>query len=101
MSRARGSSAALPLALATLLAGCGQKGPLYLPDKNAAVVTTPPSAPAAPASAAGTAARGEPAAGGQQGEPAAAGQQGASAPQPAAPPKKSDSDQDDDAQTPH
>ena len=92
MSRARGSSAALPLALATLLAGCGQKGPLYLPDKNAAVVTTPPSAPAAPAGAAGTPAPSAPAAGGQQ---------GASAPQPAAPPKKSDSDQDDDAQTPH
>ena len=24
-----------------LLSGCGQKGPLYLPDKNAAVVTAP------------------------------------------------------------
>jgi len=34
------------LALAVLAAaGCGQKGPLYLPDKNATVVTTP--APAA------------------------------------------------------
>ncbi|HVP34701.1 MAG TPA: lipoprotein [Steroidobacteraceae bacterium] len=36
----------LLLALAVLAAaGCGQKGPLYLPDKNATVVTTP--APAA------------------------------------------------------
>jgi predicted small lipoprotein YifL len=41
---------------ALLLAGCGQKGPLYLPDKSAQVVTTaaaPPvpaeSAPSAPA----------------------------------------------------
>jgi predicted small lipoprotein YifL len=36
-------------------AGCGQKGPLYLPDKNASVVTrpagsaTPPPAPTTPA----------------------------------------------------
>jgi predicted small lipoprotein YifL len=30
-----------------LLAGCGQKGPLYLPDKNAtAVKSAPASAPA-------------------------------------------------------
>jgi len=33
---------------AALLGGCGQKGPLYLPDKGAAVVTPPP--PAAPGS---------------------------------------------------
>lgn len=26
-------------------AGCGQKGPLYLPDKNAAVVTGPAAVP--------------------------------------------------------
>jgi predicted small lipoprotein YifL len=44
-------------------AGCGQKGPLYLPDKNAAVVTRPASsgatttAPATqPGPASGTAA---------------------------------------------
>jgi diaminopimelate decarboxylase len=39
---------------ALLLAGCGQKGPLYLPDKNAKVVTTPaaPSPPSTPATAA-------------------------------------------------
>jgi predicted small lipoprotein YifL len=40
--------------LAALLAGCGQKGALYLPDKNGAVVTAPAeSAPAqtAPAEA--------------------------------------------------
>jgi predicted small lipoprotein YifL len=28
-------------------AGCGQKGPLFLPDKNASVVTRPAPAPAA------------------------------------------------------
>jgi predicted small lipoprotein YifL len=46
---------AWPLALALALAagGCGQKGPLYLPDKNAKVLTTPAgnAAPAAPAGA--------------------------------------------------
>ena len=39
-----------------LLAGCGQKGALYLPDKNAQVVTTPAAqstpAPSTPATAA-------------------------------------------------
>jgi predicted small lipoprotein YifL len=50
-------------AVALLLAGCGQKGALYLPDKNAQVVTTaaaPPvptqSAPATPATSAAPAA---------------------------------------------
>jgi predicted small lipoprotein YifL len=38
-------------ALAALLSGCGQKGPLYLPDKNAAVVTAP-AQPAPPATTA-------------------------------------------------
>jgi predicted small lipoprotein YifL len=32
-------------AVALLLAGCGQKGALYLPDQNAQVVTTPAAAP--------------------------------------------------------
>ena len=27
-----------------VVSGCGQKGPLYLPDKNASVVTRPASA---------------------------------------------------------
>ena len=36
---------ALPLACTLLLlAGCGQKGALYLPDKNATVVTSAPAA---------------------------------------------------------
>jgi predicted small lipoprotein YifL len=48
------------LGAALLAAGCGQKGPLYLPDRNAPVVTAPAtqpqpspgeSAPAAPAQA--------------------------------------------------
>jgi predicted small lipoprotein YifL len=41
-----------------IVAGCGQKGPLYLPDKNASVVTRPAGsnspAPAQPAAAPGT-----------------------------------------------
>ena len=32
-----------------LVAGCGQKGPLFLPDKNASVVTRPGGGAAAPA----------------------------------------------------
>jgi len=41
------------LGAAWLAAGCGQKGPLYLPDKNTRAVTTPSAqpAPAAPPSA--------------------------------------------------
>jgi predicted small lipoprotein YifL len=35
-----GKLAAL-MAAAGMLAGCGQKGPLYLPDKGGAVVTRP------------------------------------------------------------
>jgi predicted small lipoprotein YifL len=31
--------------LACLLGACGQKGPLYLPDKNGSVVTTPAASP--------------------------------------------------------
>jgi hypothetical protein len=34
---------------AALLAGCGQKGALYLPPKPGAAVTSGPTAPAAPA----------------------------------------------------
>ena len=45
---------------ALLLCGCGQKGPLYLPDKGGKVVTSTPAAtatqPAAPATAAPAAA---------------------------------------------
>jgi len=48
-------SRALGLLLALLLAGCGQKGPLYLPDRKPAAVT-PPAATAAPASTPATAA---------------------------------------------
>jgi predicted small lipoprotein YifL len=39
----------ISLGVLVLLAACGQKGALYLPDKNAAVVTSP--AATAPASA--------------------------------------------------
>jgi len=34
----------IPLALCSLLAGCGQKGDLYLPDKNQATLAHPPVA---------------------------------------------------------
>ena len=44
-------SRAVLLVVVLLLAACGQKGPLYLPDQKPAVVTTPaqPAAPASPA----------------------------------------------------
>ena len=38
---------AAALLAALVLAGCGQKGPLYLPDKKPAAVTPPPASPAA------------------------------------------------------
>ncbi len=48
----RGAALVLGAAM-LLLAACGQKGPLYLPDKHAAVVTSAPApAPATPAPAA-------------------------------------------------
>ena len=82
------------LAATLALAGCGQKGPLYLPEKPGAVVTAPATAPAPPP---------PPAAPGQPPQPSPApGPQGAAEPPPAdvaAPPKKSD--KDEDAQTPH
>jgi predicted small lipoprotein YifL len=34
---------------ALVLAGCGQKGPLYLPEKGGTVVTAPAEAPPPPA----------------------------------------------------
>lgn len=37
--------AATIVAFALLLSGCGQKGPLYLPDRNGTVVTSPPANP--------------------------------------------------------
>jgi predicted small lipoprotein YifL len=43
----------LLLSLLALLAACGQKGPLYLPDKNTKVITSPAPPPQpAPAPAA-------------------------------------------------
>ena len=67
----------LLLALAAVAAGgCGQKGPLYLPDKSGKVVT---SAPAAPAEAAPAPAPDTP---------------------KAAPPKPTDKDQDQETQPP-
>jgi predicted small lipoprotein YifL len=37
------SCAALAAALAAILAGCGQKGALYLPPKGTAISTPPPA----------------------------------------------------------
>jgi predicted small lipoprotein YifL len=78
----------LTVASAAILAGCGQKGPLYLPEKNAAVVT----APAAPAASAAPAApdTATPATPSQQTAPAP----GVAAPSAPAPQKKQNGDDD-------
>jgi len=72
---------------AVVLAGCGQKGPLYLPEKGGAVVTAPPAATP-----------------GQPPEPSPAPQPQSTAEPPpadmAAPPKKSDKDEDQENQPP-
>jgi predicted small lipoprotein YifL len=79
------------LALAALAAdGCGQKGPLYLPDKGGKVVTSAPAATPAPPAR----------------DPAAATPEAAppesAAPAAPAPPKPADKDktQDQDPQPP-
>ena len=83
-------AAGLAASVVLALAGCGQRGPLYLPDKGGAVVTSPAAAPPAPPPA--PTAPGQP----QQPPPTAEPQ---STPEPApsapsAPPKKSDEDKD-------
>jgi len=45
MSDARHVRIAIFGCLAALLAGCGQKGPLYLPEETGPVVTRPASSP--------------------------------------------------------
>jgi len=74
------AAATLALATALALGGCGQKGPLVLPDKNTKVVTRP--AAAAPAA------------------PAASPEQ-APATSPPKPEDPHQSDPSDDTQTPH
>ena len=71
---------------ALISGGCGQKGPLYLPDKVGKVVTSSPGAsPAQPAPAAATPASAPP----------------SDAPPAAAPtPKTTDKDKDQDSQPP-
>jgi predicted small lipoprotein YifL len=79
----------LTAAGAALLAGCGQKGALYLPEKNTAPVTAP-AAPAAPAPAA-------PAAAAAPAPPAGTATPSATPPQTAPPPapqKKQNADDD-------
>jgi predicted small lipoprotein YifL len=89
-------AAAAAVAASLILAGCGQKGPLYLPEKGGTVVTTPAQGP--PPS---------PVTSGQPAEPAPAPQpQSTAEPAPAdmpAPPKKDEKDKtnkDEDQQNP-
>jgi predicted small lipoprotein YifL len=84
-----GRAAALAASAALVLAGCGQKGPLYLPEKKGgAVVTAPEGPPPAPTTP------GQPSAVSPAPEP-----QSSPGPPPAPatsppPPKKSDTDED-------
>ena len=75
-------AAAILAAPVLLSAGCGQKGPLYLPEKGAVVVKTPPAA--------------------TQGQPPAATSPAASPPAPPASavpatPRRDSKDQDQDS----
>jgi predicted small lipoprotein YifL len=79
MSRCVWAAARALAACAELvLAGCGQKGPLYLPEKGGTVVTAPTEAPAPPAPQ-------------PQSTPGPPPEAPASSPPP---PKKSDTDED-------
>jgi len=92
MRHALGLLAAGAVALLAL-GGCGQKGPLYLPEKGAAVVRPPPAAPAVPAAAPETPTA-EPAAPPQSTAPGEA----AAPTTPAAPKKKTDAESDSQPQ---
>ena len=82
--------ALLLTAAAALLAGCGQKGALYLPPKPGAVVTsapTPPPAPGAPSQP-------------TQSSPVQPPQNAPVEPTPVSPTPPKKSDQDNDSQSP-
>ena len=87
----RGGVGAL-IAATLALAGCGQKGPLYLPEKGGTVVTAPATAPPAPP------APGQPAQPSAVPQPQSSGEPSPPAETPAAPKK---SDKDEDQQSPH
>lgn len=42
-TRVCAAAVALTVSAALLLGGCGQKGPLYLPEKSGTAVTSPPA----------------------------------------------------------
>jgi predicted small lipoprotein YifL len=87
------------VAIALILAGCGQKGPLYLPDKGGQVVTSPAAAPASPPAQAPQSAPGEAPQSTPTQPPQSAPTQLPEA--PTAAPKKTDKDSDDSQTPPH
>jgi predicted small lipoprotein YifL len=84
-TRVCAAAAALTVSAGLLLGGCGQKGPLYLPEKRGTAVTSPPSPPA-PVPA------GQP----QQPSPAPQPQSTPESPPPGAAPPPKDPTTDDD-----
>jgi predicted small lipoprotein YifL len=97
----------LAAALALAVAGCGQKGPLYLPDKGGTVVTTPPqSAPGQPPQSAPQPPQSAPQppqsapAQPPQSAPAQPPQSAPAATPPTAPTPAKKTDKDSDSQTP-
>ena len=91
------------LALGALLltAGCGQKGPLYLPDKKVRVITTPAAQPAAAQPAAAEPAPPPPApapsGAARSASPAPQSAPGSTPPTSPAPPKPTDKNDDSEA----
>lgn len=85
----RVAARALAASAALLLAGCGQKGPLYLPEKGGTVVTAPGQAPPPPPVPAGQPSTPSPAP-----QPQSAPEAPPAPASSPAPPKKSDTDED-------
>jgi len=83
--RERALCAVAAAAALTVLTGCGQKGALYLPDKNAAVVTSAPPPPESPTPSAPAP------------QPPAEAAPAPSSPESPAPPKKDESEGDSTA----
>jgi predicted small lipoprotein YifL len=95
------STAMVTALAALLLCGCGQKGPLYLPDKSGAIITAPATAPPTvpPAQPQGTPAQPQASPAPEPQAAPAPPQASPAPPQGTAAPSRKD-DRDSDSQTP-